>query len=281
MAIGGCDLLNTTNEPTTVDEVAVNYDALGASDTIGYGGSAPCGLFVTPVCTSGTGYVQQVTRRLVSAGKEVTLQNLGVPGAVLSPETQGVLESLGGCAVGGFNICRNVMVDEAPYVQKTSTLVTIFIGANDANALLRKIRTGQIGASETTYIQDQVAKFGRDMETVVATIRGRSATAKIVALNLPNMANTPYAAGLPASEKRALQQMTVGFTAGINALTSKGVTVVDLMCDGNFYNPSFFSSDGFHPSDTGYAYLTDVVYAAATSASAPTPPSSCSIMTKF
>lgn len=281
VSAGGCDLLNNSNQPSPVEGAAVHYDAVGASDTIGYGGSSPCGLFVTPTCTSGSGYVQQIFRRFESGGREVTLQNLGVPGAVLSPETQAFLDARGGCAVGGFNICRNVMVDEAPYVRRTSTLVTIFIGANDANALLREVRSGQIGVSDSAFIQSQVSKFARDMEAVVATVRGRSTEARIVALNLPNMANTPYASGLPGSEKRALQEMTVGFSAGINALVSRGVTVVDLMCDGNFYNPAYFSGDGFHPNDAGYSYLTDAVYGAVSTSSAPPPRTNCSFMTMF
>lgn len=258
--------------------MAVAYDALGASDTIGYGGSSPCLPFIE--CTTGPGYVQQITRRLQSEGRTVTLQNLGVPGAVLSPEVQSLLQSSGGCDAQGFNICRNVLSDEAPYVRRASTLVTVFIGANDANAVGRAVRNGQAGSDPAAYIQTQIDKFGRDMMTFVSTVRGRSPEARIVALNLPNMANTPYAAGLPLAEKRVLQQLTVGFSKGINALTAQGVVVVDLMCDTNFYNPAIFSPDGFHPNDAGYTYLAGLVYAAATS-SMPVPRSSCSFMSVY
>jgi len=277
VAAGGCDRFQNSDGPTPVVSMVVAYDALGASDTIGYGGSSPCLPFIE--CTTGPGYVQQVTRRLQSDGRTVTLQNLGVPGAVLSPEVQSLLQSSGGCQAQGFNICRNVLVD-APYVRRTSTLVTVFIGANDANAIGRAVRNGQAGSDPAAYIQSQIDKFARDMTTFVSTVRGRSPETRIIALNLPNMAHTPYAAGLPLSEKRVLQQLTVGFAAGINALTSQGVTVVDLMCDPNFYNPSIFSPDGFHPNDAGYTYLTELVYAAAT-APAPSPRSSCSFMTVY
>jgi lysophospholipase L1-like esterase len=275
--VGGCDVLKNPDEPTPLDTV-VNYDALGASDTIGYGGSSPC-LPFSP-CTTGPGYVQQVTRRFQSSGKEVTLNNLGVPGAVLSPETQALLQSMDGCDALGFDICRNVLVDEAPYVRRASTLVTVFIGANDANAIVRAIRNGAGGGDESGYVQTQIQNFARDVQTMVSTVRGRSPEARIIALNLPNMANTPYAAGLPLSEKRILQQLTVGFTHGINALTLQGVTVVDLMCDSNFYQPSIFSADGFHPNDAGYTYMTELVYTAAT-ASLPAPRGSCSFMTVY
>lgn len=259
-------------EPSPIDEDVVHYDALGASDTIGIGSSAPCPPLYP--CTSGPGYVQQVTRRLQSAGRDVTLVNLGVPGAVLSPNVQAIGASV------GLEIPRNVLMDEAPYVRRTATLVTVFIGANDANALGRAIRHGHGGADPTEYIQSQVQQFGRDMQTFVSTVRGKSSGVRIVALNMPNMANTPYAAGLPLHEKRVLQQLTVGFSAGINTLSAQGVIVIDLMCDTNFYNPAIFSSDGFHPNDTGYAYMADLVYAAATS-SVPAPRASCSFMTMF
>lgn len=277
IVVGGCDVLKNPDEPTPVSTV-VNYDALGASDTIGYGGSAPCLPFTA--CTTGPGYVQQVTRRLVSSGRDVTLNNLGVPGAVLSPETQALMQSMNGCEAQGFNICRNVLVDEAPYVRRASTMVTVFIGANDANAIGRAIRNGVAGSSAPGYIQTQIQNFSRDIQTMVSTVRGRSPEVRIIALNLPNMANTPYAAGLSLNEKRVLQQLTAGFSAGINALTSQGVTVVDLMCDPNFYNPSIFSSDGFHPNDAGYTYLTELVYTAATTG-APAPRGSCSFMTMY
>jgi lysophospholipase L1-like esterase len=267
----GCDKSGSSGAPSPLTKV-VNYDALGASDTIGYGGSAPCLPLVE--CTSGTGYVQQVTRRLQAEGRDVTLQNLGIPGAVLSPDVQALGNSL------GLDIFRNTLMDGAPYVRRTSTLVTVFIGANDANAVGRAVRNGHGGSNPSAYIQTQIQNFARDMQTLVATVRGRSPEVRIVALNLPNMANTPYAAGMPLSEKRVLQQLTVGFAAGINALTAQGVTVVDLMCDANFYNPSIFSADGFHPNDAGYAYLTELVYAAATS-SAPAPRASCAFMTVY
>ena len=205
----------------------------------------------------------------------VTLNNLGVPGAVLSPAVQAIGQSL------GLDTLRNVLVDEAPYVRRSSTLVTVFIGANDANAIGRAVRSGLGGANPNAYVQTHVQAFARDMKTFVATVRGRSAEARIVALNLPNMANTPYAAPLTLDEKRYLQTIAVGFSAGINALTADGVIVLDLMCDPMLYNPSIFSADGFHPNDAGYGYMADLVYAAAKAGSAAAPRSSCGFMTVY
>lgn len=277
----GCEAFGDSNGPSPLSPLntgPVHYDALGASDTIGYGAAEYCMPLVA--CTTGSGYVQQITRRLQAQGREVTLTNLGVPGAVLSPETQAILQTTVGCQVGGFDVCRNVLADEAPYVRRQATLVTVFIGANDANAIGRAVRNGHGGSNPSAYIQTHIQNFARDMQTFVTIVKGRAPGARIVALNLPNMANTPYAAGLSLAEKQVLQQLTVGFSAGINALALQGVIVVDLMCDANFYNPSIFSSDGFHPNEAGYNYLTDVVYRAATSG-APAPAASCSLMTRF
>ena len=93
-----CDFLRNPAEPTVPPNV-VNYTAIGASDAIGVGGSSPCLPLI--VCTSGTGYVQQVTQRLQATGKTVTLTNLGIPGAVLSPETEAIGDAIGGKVSSG------------------------------------------------------------------------------------------------------------------------------------------------------------------------------------
>ena len=73
----------------------------------------------------------------------------------------------------------------------------------------------------------------------------------------------------------------MSFSAQVNALRSQGALVIDLMCDGTFYQPGMYSSDGFHPNDAGYARLADLVYAAASTGSATPPRSSCPQMSLF
>jgi lysophospholipase L1-like esterase len=266
-----CEAFRKATEPTSDDNV-VNYDAIGASDAIGYGSSEFCVPLMA--CPNGRGYVQQIARRLQATDKTVSLNNLGWPGAVLGPDIEALSRQL------GMGADRNVIEDEAPYVRRDSTLVTVFIGANDANIVGRAVLNGLGGNDPGPYVQLQIQKFASNVQTLLSTIRGRSANARIVVLNLPNMANTPYAAGLTLAEKRILQTLTVGFSAGINALVSQGVHVVDLTCDPNFYNPGIFSSDGFHPNDAGYDYLTEVVYRAVTS-NAPPPAASCPQMNVY
>jgi lysophospholipase L1-like esterase len=270
LVLAGCNLLKNPNQPS-VPPNTVNYAALGASDTIGYGGSAPCLPFVD--CTTGTGYVQRTAQRLKAAGNTVTLVNLGVPGAVLSPGVQAAGNAI------GLGILRNLLDDEAGYVPHDTTLVTVFIGGNDVNTVGSLLKAGQGGSDVAAYIQTQIQNFGRDLGAMLGKIRDRAATARVIALNLPNMAAIPYASGRPDDERQKLQQLSVGFSGQVNALASSGVIVLDLMCDPSFYDPSIFSSDGFHPNDAGYSYLSDLVYAAATSGAAPAPKSSCGFMT--
>ena len=59
-----------------------------------------------------------------------------------------------------------------------------------------------------------------------------------------------------------LQYIAVGLSDKANSLTSRGVLVVDLMCEPRIYSPANFSSDGFHPSDIGYALMAELSYPA-------------------
>jgi lysophospholipase L1-like esterase len=57
------------------------------------------------------------------------------------------------------------------------------------------------------------------------------------------------------------------------------VTVIDLMCLAALYAPGSLSSDGFHPSDAGYALIATEVVRAVTASSFPAPQASCPQMT--
>ena len=54
-----------------------------------------------------------------------------------------------------------------------------------------------------------------------------------------------------------MQRIAVGISDRVNALTSRNVLVVDLMCDARLYQQSNYSSDGFHPGDGGYAVFAE------------------------
>jgi len=159
--------------------------------------------------------------------------------------------------------------------------VTIFAGGNDVNTIGAAVEAGLGGTDPAGYVTTQTQNFGRDLRSMLDVIKERAPQARVVVLNLPNMAGLPYAAGYPADKKRWLQTIAVGFSAQINALSSRGALVIDLMCDSSFYNAAMYSSDGFHPNDAGYARLADVVYPAASTGSSTAPRASCGQMALY
>ena len=261
----------TPSDPTSAS--AVVYSAVGASDANGVGGSVPCLPYVT--CPDGTGYVQVIARKYSSAGKTVTLQNLGVPGAALSKTFQDIGNQV------NRGIVVNFLSDEMPFIKTDATLVTVFAGGNDANAVATAAKNGLGGVDPTAWVNTQIQTFGRDMTSLVNGIKARAPKARIIILNLPNLAVMPYSSGNSASDNRALQAIAVGMNAQINATASLGATIVDLMCDSRVYSASIFSSDGFHPNDTGYSLFADLIFAAAATTSSTSPKSSCAAMSVY
>ena len=247
------------------------YSAVGASDVMGIGASVPCFLFED---CNGTGYVWVAARQLRSMGYTVNVSNLGIPAAVISR----AFEDLGG--QNGRTIGGNLIEQEMPFVNRASTFVTVFTGANDVNTITAALSNGAGGADQAGYIDQKVAAFGTDYATLVSGIRSRAGAARIIVLNLPNMAALPYLAGAPLSQKQAAQRISVRMTTTVIDLLA-GVTVIDLMCDPRLYEGSIYSSDGFHPNDSGYALLGAEVVKALTSTSYPVPKSSCEQMTRF
>ncbi|MCR4376243.1 MAG: hypothetical protein NUW22_15490, partial [Acidobacteria bacterium] len=140
LGLGGCDKVTGPTEPGPVAGAA-SYTAVGASDAVGYGGSAPCVPFTQ--CPDGTGYVQIVARRLRAANADLTFLNLGIPGAVLSREIMDIGNAL------GLKIAANFVDGELPFIDRQATLVTVFAGGNDANtigAALRPLASGNRAA---------------------------------------------------------------------------------------------------------------------------------------
>lgn len=252
-------------QPTPIGSGPVQYTAIGASDGVGFGGSVVC----PPLgdCPNGTGYVQITTRRLRDT-REVTITNLSLPGAVLSPE----LESLGNGL--GRRIPGNLLERAAPFVPRNTTLVTIFVGGNDANTIAAGAAAQ--GGDPSAFITPRVQAFARDLVQMLDTIRGRAPSAQVVVLNLPNFAGLPFTRGFTPAERRIIQDTSVRLTTeAINPLAGR-VAIVDLLCDARSYTASNYSEDGFHPNDAGYAYIAELVLAAIErGTSAPPPAGAC------
>jgi lysophospholipase L1-like esterase len=246
--------------PIPQPNTTISYTAIGASDANGVGSSVPCPPLAD--CPDGRGYVQVATRELKARGFTVTLRNLGVFTQVLSPRIQ----TLG--SQHGRTIAGNFLQTQAPFVLTNSTLVTIFAGGNDVDTIIAALGGGAGGAdqaSQTAYINNQIDLFGQDFATLINQVRTQAPSARIVVLNLPNMAGMPRHMSAPLQHRRAEQMLSVGInTRVINPHASSGVLIVDLMCDARSYQASTYSSDGFHPSDSGYAWIAAEVVAAAT-----------------
>jgi lysophospholipase L1-like esterase len=270
VVVGACSRENDT--PTSPTEPrggnAVSYTVLGASDGVGVGGSVVCAPFDLG-CENGTGYAQTIRRRFQADGRTVTFTNLSVPGYVMSPRIADLAVSLGRPDPGNF------LERYPPFVPPTTTHVTIFAGGNDANVIGSAATAGAGGSDPRGYIDGQLRQWGADLIEFVSRVRARAPNALIVAYNLPNLGAAPYLAGRSVQERSIMQRIATGLTDQVNALTSRGVAVVDLMCDTRVLQPSSFSADGFHPSDAGYALMADLGYAALSSGSASPPQSSC------
>jgi lysophospholipase L1-like esterase len=246
---------------------AVFYSAISASDGTGFGSSNVCLPFAD--CPEGTGYVQRVVRELRNAGRTVSILNLSVPGSVVGPEIEDLARQLGRGSIGNFR------ERQMPFVSRDSTLVTIFGGANDVNVIGNAIERGMGGGNPVGWGTAFATGFGRDIAAIVDGIRSRAPNAKIILLNPPNGAGLPYVATRTPAEKRILQAISVRFSAEANVQASRGVLVVDLMCDARSYLPQNYSADGFHPSDSGYAFMAEAVLNAVNASSLPPPRSDC------
>jgi len=263
---------STPTAPTPVGPgtTPVYYTAIAASDGVGFGGSVVCPPLTD--CPNGTGYVQTVARRLRET-RQVTVTNLSLPGGVLSPDLEALGNTLGRRPPG------NLLQRAAPFVPRETTLLTVFSGGNDANT----IAAGAAGQGDPiAFIATQVQGFSRDFGQLLDTARGRAPSAQVVVINLPNFAGLPFAQAFSAADRRLLQEASVRLTTqAINPLAGR-VAVVDLMCDARSYVPSNYSSDGFHPSDAGYAFIADLVWAAIQNGNGhPPPPASCAQMRMF
>lgn len=250
---------------------SLTYAAVGASDVIGFGSTTPC--FVFEDC-NGTGYVWVAARQLRGLGYTVAVGNLGIPGGVISRSFQDLGTQIGRTMPGNF------IEQEMPFVNRSASFVTVFAGGNDVNVITGALGAGLGGSNQVGYIDDKVTQFNADYATLIGGIRARATGARIIVLNLPNMAGIPYLASASLAQKQAAQRASVRMTTtGINTL--KDVTVIDLMCDTRMYQSNIYSSDGFHPNDAGYQILGAEVVKALTTSSYPAPKTSCPQMTLY
>jgi lysophospholipase L1-like esterase len=226
-------------------------------------------------CPDSTGYVFAAARHLRSQGFTVTVSNLGFPGAVISPRFQAI-----GRQYGRTDILANFIEQLAPFVRADTSHVTIFAGGNDVNVITTALGGGAGGGNPNAYIDQQVQGFADDYATLLAEVRRRAPSARIIILNLPNLGGLPYLSTASLAQRQAAQRAAVRMTTtAMNPLASATVRVIDLMCDSRLYQRANLHSDGFHPNDSGYAIIAAAVVNAVTAGSFPPPASSCGQMT--
>jgi lysophospholipase L1-like esterase len=169
----------------------------------------------------GGGYVDRLFARIDQKRPGYTLVNLSAAGATTA----------------------DVINKQIPRLDGTrATLVTICVGVND---LLRGREAKQ---------------FAEDYETLVAMLR--QSAGSILITNLPDVASAPAIKGMADESLR----LRLGqFNKAIEDIAGRhGVPLVDLYkLNGEVIRsrPEFFSSDGLHPSNLGYARWAEAMWA--------------------
>lgn len=168
----------------------------------------------------GGGYVDRLFARIEQKRPGSTLLNLSAAGATTTDAVDKQLPRLTGAR---------------------ATLVTVCVGVND---LLRGREARQ---------------FAEDYETLVAKLKqpGRL----IVVANVPDVASAPALKGMADESLRLRLEQ---FNKAIEEIARRhDVPVVDLYkLNGEMARsrPEFFSSDGLHPSDLGYAHWAEAMW---------------------
>ena len=260
---------NPTSPTNPTPSAPIHYTPVGASDVLGIGSTAPCVPFGD--CPTGKGYAFVAAAQLRTQGYSVTVTQRGLPTATISRRFMDLGNQ------HGHPVFANMVESAVPFVPRESTVVTLFAGANDVNVITAALGAGAGAANPTGYIDLQIQNFAADYRAVVTDLQDRiGASARIVLLNLPNLSRMPYVATRPLAQRQAVHRASLGMTtSAINPLASQRVRVVDLMCLAALYQPSSLSSDGFHPSDAGYALIAAEVVRATTAGSFPAPLGSC------
>lgn len=319
LGLASCSQLGqaTGSDPLATQHTYI-YTAVGASDAVGFGSSVPCATapviigpdteqMPSPVnCPGGKGYVPIIASRLVSSTSTSSLTDLGISGAVVGPTER----TLGNtwepllfqdCSSRGPNVCvpGDFLSDELPLIPQDQTLVTVFAGGNDTNAILAHVAVACAQCTQDeikAMIGNDITSFGDDFNTLMLAIHARAPLARIYISNLPNFALIPRGICIgadpgnpppfcnsqndPAEGQPGLQQLLDLISTNIDAFVlntavAKGIPVIDAECDPRSYDPSNFYIDGFHPDDAGYSLFAQLFTITIKNFGGPPPSGNC------
>jgi lysophospholipase L1-like esterase len=139
------------------------------------------------------------------------------------------------------SLLHDALAQQAPVaVDMNPDLITVWLAVNDY--------TGRV----------KLDQYASDLDTLLGELRSQTSAAILVG-NLPDLSALPIAARLD------LQDIDRWNTTIAAVVTRHQATLVDLH---DTYreieaHPEYISSDGFHPSTSGYQRLADMFYAAA------------------
>lgn len=187
----------------------ITYVALGASDSVGVGASAP----------ERESWPAVLLQRLPAGSR---LVNLGVSGSLLHQALDQQLP---------------VALDSNP------DLVTVWLAVNDYGARV------------------PLEPYRADLDRLLGELRSRT-RATILVGNIPDLS------AIPAASRFDLRFVDRWNAAIAETVSRHDARLVDLRATWQEVreHPEYISSDGFHPSTTGYRRLAEVFYAAAAEA---------------
>lgn len=244
---------STGSDPLAIQHTYV-YTAIGASDAVGFGSTAPCPTASVvigpdteqmpspPNCPGGKGYVPGIASRLTSSTGSVVLTDLGIAGAAVGPTERTLGNTwepllFGNCTSSGANVCipGDFIDDELPLIPGNQDLVTIFAGGNDTNAILAHVAVACANCTQQqiqAMITADVTNFATDYLTLLGAIHKSLPFARIYVANLPNFALIPRGVCIgsdpgspppfcgpndPALGQPGLQQLLGAISTGIDA----------------------------------------------------------------
>jgi lysophospholipase L1-like esterase len=148
--------------------------------------------------------------------------------------------------ISGIHL-HQALAQELPLALSTSpNLITIWLVVNDFVA----------SVPLNSYMQD--------LDSLLKQLRA-STHARIVMANLPDLTRLPAFANLTVSQKTNMVVEIQQWNARIATIaTNYSITMVDLFSEKSQItaHPEYVSSDGFHPSPSGYVQLANFFWQA-------------------